>query len=165
MKILTLIRHAKSSWKDPTLPDWDRPLNKRGKRDAPMMGGRLAGREAHADLLITSPAVRAVATTEAIAAAIEYPADEILVDERLYGADEFEILEVIQGLDDAWERVMVVGHNPGMTDLVNALSPTRIDNLPTCGIIELTYDTESWALIGRIDPLAVDFDYPKKEPR
>ena len=165
MKILTLIRHAKSSWKDPTLPDWDRPLNKRGKRDAPVMGERLARREAYADLLITSPAVRAVATTEAIAAAIEYPADEILVDERLYGADEFEILEVIQGLDDAWERVMVVGHNPGMTDLVNALSPTRIDNLPTCGIIELTYDTESWALIGRIDPLAVDFDYPKKEPR
>ena len=127
-----------------------------------MMGGRLAGREAYADLLITSPAVRAVATAEAIAEAIEYPADEILVDERLYGADEFEILEVIQGLDDAWERVMLLGHNPGLTDLVNALSPTGIDNVPTCGVIELTYDTESWALVGRIDPVAVDFDYPKK---
>ena len=87
---------------------------------------------------------------------------EIVADERLYGADEFEILEVIQGLDDAWERVMLFGHNPGLTDLVNALSPTRIDNLPTCGIFELTYDAESWALVGRIDPLAVDFDYPKK---
>ena len=164
MKILTLIRHAKSSWKDPTLPDWDRPLNKRGRRDAPMMGERLAGREAYADLLISSSAVRAVATAEAIAAEIEYPADEIVVDERLYGADEYEILEVIQGLDDAWERVMLVGHNPGLTDLVNALSPTGIDNVPTCGIVELTYDTESWALIGRIDPVAVDFDYPKKDP-
>ena len=165
MKILTLIRHAKSSWKDPSLPDWDRPLNKRGRRDAPMMGGRLAGREAYADLLITSSAVRAVATAEAIAEAIEYPADEISVDERLYGADEYEILEVIQGLDDAWERVMLIAHNPGLTDLVNALSPTGIDNVPTCGIVELTYDMESWALVGRIDPLAVDFDYPKKEPR
>jgi phosphohistidine phosphatase len=164
MKILTLIRHAKSSWKDPTLPDWDRPLNKRGRRDAPMMGERLAGREAYADLLITSSAVRAVATAEAIATAIEYPADEILVDERLYGADEFEILEVIQNLDDAWERVMLIGHNPGLTDLVNALSPTGIDNVPTCGIVELAYDAESWALVGCIDPLAVDFDYPKKDP-
>jgi phosphohistidine phosphatase len=164
MKILTLIRHAKSSWKDPTLPDWDRPLNKRGRRDAPMMGERLAARGAYADLLVTSPAVRAVATAEAIAAEIEYPTDEILLDERLYGADEFEILEVIQGLDDAWERVMLVGHNPGLTDLVNALSPTGIDNVPTCGIVELTYDTESWALIGRIDPVAVDYDYPKKDP-
>jgi phosphohistidine phosphatase len=162
MKILTLIRHAKSSWKDPSLPDWDRPLNNRGRRDAPMMGERLAGREAYADLMISSSAVRAVMTTEAIAEEIEYPADEIVVDERLYGADEFEILQVIQGLDDAWERVMLVGHNPGLTDLVNALSPTGIDNLPTCGIVELTYDTESWALIGRIDPVAVDFDYPKK---
>ena len=131
MKILTLIRHAKSSWKDSTLPDWDRPLNKRGRRDAPMMGERLAGREAYADLLVTSSAVRAVATAEAIAAAIEYPADDIVLDERLYGADEFEILEIIQGLDDAWERVMLLGHNPGLTDLVNALSPTGIDNLPT----------------------------------
>jgi phosphohistidine phosphatase len=165
MKTLTLIRHAKSSWKDPTLPDWDRPLNKRGRRDAPMMGGRLAAREAYADLLITSSAVRAMTTAEAIAAEIEYPADEILVAERLYGADEFEILEVIQNLDDAWDRVMLVGHNPGLTDLVNALSPTGIDNLPTCGIVELTYDTESWALVGRIDSVAVDYDYPKKDLR
>lgn len=162
MKVLMLIRHAKSSWKDPSLPDWDRPLNKRGRRDAPMMGERLAERGAYADLVISSSAVRAVATAEAIAEAIEYPLEEIVVDERLYGAGEFEMLEVIQSLDDAWDRVMCVGHNPDLTDLVNRLSPYEIDNVPTCGIVALTFDTESWALVCHISPVEVEFDYPKK---
>lgn len=162
MKILTLIRHAKSSWKDESLLDLDRPLSKRGRRDAPMMGKRLAERGSYADLMISSPAARALATAEAIAEAIEYPEAEIVVDERLYGADAFEWLEVIQGLDDGWDRVMCVGHNPGLTDLVDALSPDPIGNVPTCGVVELKFDTDSWALVGRIEPAEVYFDYPKR---
>jgi phosphohistidine phosphatase len=162
IKILTLIRHAKSSWKDESLLDLDRPLNRRGRRDAPIMGQRLAARESYADLMISSPAARALATAEAIAEAIEYPEAEIVVDERLYGADAFEWIEVIQGLDDGWDRVMCVGHNPGLTDLVDDLSPDPIGNVPTCGVVELKFDTDSWALVGRVEPAAVDFYYPKR---
>lgn len=162
MKTLILIRHAKSSWKNRGLPDRDRPLNKRGKRDAPVMGERLAERGVEVDGVISSPAARAVATAEAIALEIDFPWDEVVLDERLYHADEFEMLEVIQEIDDDLDCVMCFGHNPGLTDLANYLSPSYIDNLPTCGVVELTFDVETWALVGDVEPVDVDFDYPKK---
>ena len=112
--------------------------------------------------MISSPAARALATAEVIAEEIEYPWTEIVVDERLYEADVFEWLEVVQGLDDALDRVMCVGHNPGLTELVNYLSPYHIDNVPTCGVVELQFDTHRWALIGHVEPTGVDFDYPKR---
>ena len=162
MKTLTLIRHAKSSWKNMGLADYDRPLNKRGKRDAPMMGRRLAERGFDTGLMMTSPAARAVATAEAIAEEIEYPLTEIVANERLYGADQFELLEVIRGIDDSLDEVVLVGHNPGLTDLVDYLSAHPIGNVPTCGIVELVLDVDSWALIDRTRPTNVDFDYPRK---
>jgi len=162
VKILTLIRHAKSSWKDPGLPDWDRPLNKRGKRDAPMMGQRLAERGSYADRVISSPAVRALATAQAIAEEIEYPWTEIVVDDRLYEAGVFEWLAVVQGLDDALDRVMCVGHNPGLTELVNYFFSEQVGHVPTCGIVELRFDIWRWALVGHVEPTGVDFDYPKR---
>lgn len=162
MKILILVRHAKSSWKNAYLLDIDRPLNKRGKRDAPVMGSRLAERDSMPDLMISSPANRALTTAEIIADAIEYPADEIVVDERIYGADVTDWLQVIQNLDDALDCVMCFGHNPGLTDLVNYITPYYINNVPTCGILELVFDVDTWADVGRVDPIEVDFDYPKK---
>ena len=161
MKVLTLVRHAKSSWKNAYLADIDRPLNKRGKRDAPMMGRRLAQQGYYTDVMVSSPAVRALATAEAIAVEIEYPWEEIVVDQRLYGADVTDWLEVIHTLDNAWERVMCIGHNPGMTDLVDYLAPYQVDNVPTCGIVELKLDVDRWALVGRVEPTEVSFDYPK----
>lgn len=163
MKVLILIRHAKSSWKNPGLPDRLRPLNKRGKRDAPVMGERLAERGVEVDRVISSPATRALATAEFITEEIGHPWDEIIVDERLYHTDSFEMLEVIQGLDDYLDCVMCFGHNPGLTDLVNHLSPYYIDNVPTCGVVELRFDVDTWALVGEFEPTEVDFDYPKKE--
>ena len=162
MKNLILIRHAKSSWKNAYLLDIDRPLNKRGKRDAPVMGKRLAERESRPDLMISSPATRALVTAKVIAKEIEYPLEEIVVDRRIYGAGVTEWLQVIQGFDDALNYVMCLGHNPGLTDLVNYFSPCYIDNVPTCGIVELTFDTETWASVGHIEPTQVYFDYPKK---
>jgi len=163
MKTLILIRHAKSSWKNPGLPDRLRPLNKRGKRDAPVMGERLAERGIEVDRVITSPATRALATAEVITGEIGFPWEDIIVDERLYLADASEILEVIQGLDDHLDCVMCFGHNPGLTALVNHFSPYQIDNMPTCGVIELRFDAATWALVGEFEPIEVDFDYPKKE--
>jgi len=160
VKTLILGRHAKSSWKKP-LPDRLRPLNKRGQRDAPMMGERLARREIEPDLVVSSPATRALVTAEAIAREIGYPEEDVRADERLYNASAFELLEIIQELDDALEHVMLFGHNPGLTDLANDLG-CDIDNIPTCGVVELRFEVASWADIGDADPACVDFDYPKK---
>jgi phosphohistidine phosphatase len=162
MKILILIRHAKSSWKNPGLPDRLRPLNKRGKRDAPVMGERLAERGIEVDRVISSSATRALATAEVITEEIGFPWDEIIVDERLYHAGALELLEVIRNLDDHLDCVMCFGHNPGLTDLVNHLSPYYIDNVPTCGVVELRFAVDTWALVGEFTATEVDFDYPKK---
>jgi phosphohistidine phosphatase len=139
-------------------------LNKRGQRDAPAMGERLAKREVAPDLIASSPATRALTTAKVIAREIGYPERDIRADERLYGASAFELLEIIQELDDALDRVMLFGHNPGLTDLVSDLG-CDIDNMPTCGVVELAFDTDSWALADDVDPTCVDFDYPKKTNR
>ena len=104
MKTLILIRHAKSSWNNPGVPDRLRPLNKRGKRDAPVMGERLAERGIEVDRVISSPATRALATAEAITGEIGFPWDEVIVDERLYHADKLEMLEVIQCLEHLYRK-------------------------------------------------------------
>jgi phosphohistidine phosphatase len=161
MKTLILIRHAKSSWKRPELPDRLRPLNKRGRRDAPVMGERLAKREVKPDAIISSPATRALTTAETIAREIGYPEEDIRLDERLYGASAFEMIEIIQEIDDALDCVMLFGHNPGLTDLANDLG-CEVDNVVTCGVIALEFDVDSWAHIDGVDPVYVDFDYPKK---
>lgn len=163
MKMLFLVRHAKSSWKDASLPDRDRPLNKRGQRDAPAMGQRLAEREVEVDAILSSPAVRALTTAQVIAEAIGYPLDEIAVDERLYHASMSDWLDVIQGLDDALDRVMCFGHNPGLTELVNHLGSEHIDNVPTCGVVEVRFDTLTWARVGHVAPVQADFDTPKRD--
>jgi phosphohistidine phosphatase len=164
MKTLILVRHAKSSWKHADLPDRLRPLNKRGQRDAPVMGERLAKRGVAPNLIASSPATRAMATAKVIAREIGCPEEDIRADERLYGASAFELLEIIQELGDHLDRVMLVGHNPGLTDLADDLG-CNIDNVPTCGVVELAFDIDRWAQASEKDPVCVDFDYPKNPPR
>lgn len=162
MKTLTIVRHAKSSWKDPGLPDHVRPLNKRGRRDAPMMGRRLAEQGPPVELIVSSPAVRAAETAEAMAAEMEYPWDEIVMDDELYEADCAEILMVIERQDDWFDHLMLIGHNPGLTELVNSLARLGIDNLPTCGVVRLEYDVWRWGQISQVEPRQVTFDYPRR---
>ncbi len=162
MKTLFLVRHAKSSWKDPTLGDQDRPLNKRGKHDAPRMGKRLAEREIRPGLLLTSPAVRARKTAAIIASEIGFPAEQIVVDGQIYHGGTTGLLEVIHGLDDGADSAMIFGHNPALTDLVNHLANTSIENIPTCGVAEIRFHSQSWSdVVGGAGELA-DFDYPKR---
>lgn len=162
MKTLFLVRHAKSSWKDPTLADHDRPLNKRGKRDAPRMGKRLADRQVRPDVMLTSPAVRARRTAEKISAEIGFPAAEIVVDESIYHGGTTGLLAVIRGLDEGAATAMIFGHNPAMTDLVNYLAHTTIDNVPTCGVAEIRFYVESWSDVVSGGGELADFDYPKR---
>jgi phosphohistidine phosphatase len=162
MKMLMLVRHAKSSWKEGGIPDHERPLNKRGRRDAPMMAERLARRGVEVDLIVSSSATRAVATARAMGEALEYAWDEIVVEERLYEAYAEEMLDVIAEQDDWVDNLMLIGHNPGLTALANYLSSHDIENVPTCGVVELKYDVERWAEVGDAEPFEADFDYPKK---
>jgi phosphohistidine phosphatase len=161
MKTLLLVRHAKSSRDDPTLLDRERPLNERGLRDAPAMGKRLAGRHAKPDLIISSPALRALTTARLVADEIDYKNKDILVDERLYSSSEETLLAVIHGLDKRLEHVMLFGHNPEFTDLAHRLSSEIVD-MPTCAVAEFHYDTKSWRDVGEMAPSKVRLDTPKK---
>ena len=162
MKILTLIRHAKSSWKYTGLGDLDRPLNRRGKRDAPLMSDILAARGCRPEVLFTSPALRALRTAEAIAAGIEYAQQKIVLDARLYHADTDDLLDVVKSMNDSLGWVACVGHNPGLTELANYLGRRRIDNVPTAGVVEIRFDCDRWDDVDRTEPKNVDFDFPKK---
>jgi phosphohistidine phosphatase len=161
VKTLVLVRHAKSSWKDDSLADHDRPLNRRGKRDAPEMGRRLADLVGTPHLIVSSPARRALATARIIAEATGYPVDGIREDERIYQAGPAEILDVIRGLEDERERVFLLGHNPGLTEVVNLLSEPAVDNVPTCGVVELRLATRRWSDISRASVRRESFITPK----
>ena len=162
MKYLTLLRHAKSSWQDPSLADHDRPLNKRGKGDAPRMGARLAARDERPSLILTSTAVRARATARLLADALGYPREFLHSDRALYHADPDQILAVVAQQDDAFEHILLVGHNPGLTQLANALVPDlRLANVPTAGVVAIALDILAWRDVTRATGQLRYFDYPK----
>jgi len=161
MKRLFLIRHAKSSWDDAALPDKDRPLNDRGRRDAPRIGERLAKRDLKPDLIVSSPAVRALETAQIIAGKLDYRRKDMVVDDRLYAGEADDLLEVIRALGDRLKSVMIFGHNPALVELAQRLS-SAITDMPTCAVAEFRFDTKSWSEIGEIEPTYVALDYPKK---
>jgi len=161
MKTLFLIRHAKSSRDDPALPDRERPLADRGKRDVVEMGKRLAKRDVKPDLIMSSPAVRALATAEVIATSLGCRRQDIVVNDRLYAGEADDLLDVIRALGDELERVMLVGHNPAMTELAHALS-SEISQLPTCAVAEFTFDAKSWSDVGKARLAHVALDSPKR---
>ncbi len=161
MKHLTLVRHAKSSWRFPDLVDHDRPLNGRGERDAPEMGRRLAERNGTPDLVLSSPALRALTTAQVITDVIGYAAERIVVDVRIYEADVSGLLSVLTETDDEIGHMMVFGHNPAMTGMVNRLSSVWLDNLPTCGVAAFQFAMDSWGQLGDSAAVQVDIDYPK----
>ncbi|MDH5587432.1 MAG: histidine phosphatase family protein [Nitrospirota bacterium] len=162
MKTLYLSRHAKSSWNSATMSDHARPLNERGEQDAPRMGKRLRKRMPQPQIIISSSAVRAETTATILAEAIDYPLSEIRIDERLYGAEPKNVISIIRELDDAIDCAMLVGHNPTFTHLINALSGSQIENVPTCGMAVLRFPTDTWSKIGQVQGELLDFDYPKK---
>ena len=161
MKRLTLIRHAKSSWKDLDLTDRERPLNKRGKRAAPDMGERLAAPGFRPDRLVSSTANRAYATARIIAEKIGYPEEDIEGEDRLYLASTGEILEIVQAFDDALEHVVIFGHNPGFTNSACVLTNEPFDNVPTAGVVDVRFDVDSWADVEPGHGELLDFDFPK----
>jgi phosphohistidine phosphatase len=162
MKTLYVIRHAKSSWDDPSLTDQERPLNKRGKRDAPFMAQLLRGKGQRPDLILSSPAVRALTTARHFAAAWDIPGSEIRIDPGIYEAHTGDIQQLITQLENDLEVVYLFGHNPTFTSFVNLFAPAYIPNLPTCGIVQLQAAVDSWASFNEQTARLVAFHYPKQ---
>ena len=135
-------------------------MNGRGKRDAPEMGERLAKSDAKPDVILSSPAVRALATAELIVRKLDYKVKDIVVDERLYAATSEDLLQIIRELGDKSKCVMLVGHNPELTELAHRLA-SKIADMPTCAVAEFTFDTTSWSTVGLREPIKVTLNRPK----
>ena len=161
MKIMTLVRHAKSSWSNPKLGDRQRPLNKRGKRDAPEMGRRIVKHGIRPSLIISSPATRAWTTAKIIAKEISYPIEFLQREDALYHASLDGFLEVVSEQDNEFNSIMVVGHNPGLTDFANFLSPRLTHNVPTAGVVSVEIDQDHWNLYEQPATRLLVHDYPK----
>lgn len=161
MKTLLLIRHAKSSWDDEGLSDYDRPLNERGKKDAPRMAERLHERDIKIDAFISSPAKRARKTAEQFAKRYKKDDDDIILKTELYMAGDDAFYSVVEKLDDKYDCVAIFSHNPGLTDFANELTDARIDNIPTSGIFAVSIETRKWNKFRDAKKKFLFFDYPK----
>lgn len=164
MKTLLLIRHAKSSWNDPDVDDFDRPLNKRGKENAPEMAQRMVTRSIVPELLIASPAKRTRNTARLMAKEWHYDKDAILLEDELYLCYASTFLKIVSKIDDDIDTVAIFAHNPGITDFANYLTQEiRIDNIPTSGIFAVKANIDSWKEFDRAAKNFLFFDYPKAE--
>jgi phosphohistidine phosphatase len=159
MKKLYIIRHAKSSWSDAELNDFERPLSKRGKANAPMMGERLKKKGVMPDIIISSPAKRAKSTAEMIAKEVGYE-KKVLFDENIYESSVDELRKILTSIDDKNSVVFLVGHNPELNMLVDYYIKFY-ENIPTCGVVEIEFACESWAEIEPKNAKLISFDYPK----
>jgi len=162
MKTLLLIRHAKSSWDDPGLTDYERPLNERGKKDAPAMAEKLYERGIKIDAFVTSPARRARKTAEQFAKRYKKEKEDLLLKTELYMATDEAFNSVVEKLNDDIDCVAVFSHNPGITDFANSLTDDiRIDNIPTCGIFAVSIEAKKWNKFKEAKKKFLFFDYPK----
>jgi phosphohistidine phosphatase len=162
MRRITLLRHAKSDWSAPPKNDFDRPLNQRGENNGKLIGTRLKNNGVRPSLIISSDAVRAMATARLIARNIGYPIEFIQPDHNLYLASPASITDVLEREGENYNDVMVVGHNPGLTELANRLCNSQIDNIPTCGVFAVDIEIDSWAKLSNSQGTLNYFDYPKK---
>jgi len=163
---LIVVRHAKSDWSLPGQDDWDRPLNARGQRDAPEMARRLKSRKIRPDRILTSPAVRALATATIMARELRVTASLLQPEERLYLAGPADLLAVLRELGGSAKQLMVFGHNPGITEFANKLSAGEtIDNMPTCAVFTALFDIKEWRALDWGQGADAQFDYPKNTPR
>jgi phosphohistidine phosphatase len=161
MKGLLILRHAKSSWDNAHLADHDRPLNDRGKGDAPRMGRLLLREDLVPDLIVSSSAERAYATAEAVALACDFDGD-LRVSRDLYMADPEDFLAFLNGLNDSFRLVMVVGHNPGVAELVELLTGVQ-DRMPTAALAYVELPIDNWtALTDEVEGALVDLWWPKQ---
>ena len=161
MKQLLVIRHAKSSWENTYLKDFDRPLNQRGERDAPYMAQQVLNRGIKIDAFVSSPAIRTLETCKHFMQAFGENVESIIAVPAMYQATDIGFLKTVCGFDDRYNTVALFGHNTGLTDFVNDLTAVRVDNVPTCGIYALKIDVDRWKDFKTGEKKFWFFDYPK----
>ena len=165
LKTLLLIRHGKSSWDDISQSDFERPLNERGKTDAPKMAARLRKRDIKIDAFISSPAKRAKKTAEYFIKEFDEKTDDIILVSALYDAGTNNFSDTVKDIDDKYKSAAIFSHNPGITDFANQLvDKANIDNMPTCSIFAVKADVEKWKDFSKAKKEFLFFDYPKKSP-
>lgn len=160
---LFLIRHAKSSWSNPSLTDFNRPLNKRGRHAAPVMAERLFLESGKPDFIYSSPAQRAKETAFAFCSKLGIAVNQISFKEEIYEAGIKEIISVLENTSNDCKTVWLFGHNPSISYAGNYLDNSWSDHVPTCGIVGLQFQSDNWLEISRNLGEVIYFDYPKKE--
>jgi phosphohistidine phosphatase len=162
MKQLYIVRHAKSDWGNEFLQDIDRPLSQRGYEDAYRMAEHFKKTQKIPELIVSSPASRAINTAFIFARKFGINEKEVVIEKRIFEANESKLSELISELPDSKNTVMLFGHNPGLTNFINSVSDKEIDNLPTCGIVLLSYELKSWKKIYEQTAHFNSFYFPKQ---
>lgn len=162
MKTIYLTRHAKSSWGDPSLRDFDRPLNGRGKRDAPFMASLMKGKGVAPDRIISSPANRAFTTATHFAEALGIDVTDIEKKQDIYEAYPETLHEIVTSINDDLNTVFLFGHNPGFTSYANRYASEYIPNMPTCSIVCLSSTADSWSQVDPSNTKVTAFHFPKQ---
>ena len=164
MKILYIIRHAKSSWANPGQSDFERPLNERGMKDAPDMAFRLKSANQKIEKFISSPALRARQTCEMFCSVYAEPLSSISFVDQLYHAPASVAYDVVEKTEDSYDSAALFFHNPGITDFVNSLNTgVTIDNMPTCAVFAVKAMCNSWKEFQKAEKQFLFFDYPKNQ--
>ena len=161
MKTIILVRHAKSSWSNLNLSDFDRPLNERGKTDAPEMAGRTKNRGIKIDLFVSSPAKRAKKTANFFLDAYDVSKKHLVLLPSLYEAGVPNFYNAIESIDVKYETIAIFSHNPGTTDFANQLTNYQIDNMPNCGVFAVSIDSKKWSDFKIAEKKFLFFDFPK----
>ncbi len=162
MKILLLVRHAKSSWDDASISDFDRPLNARGLKNADEMAARLSAKLSAIDAFFSSPAKRAKTTSEKFAPVFNISKDQIIFEQGLYMPQDSFFEQLINNTDNKFDSIAIFSHNPGITDFANTLTPViRTDNVPTCGIFAVKANIDDWQNFSAASKELLFYDYPK----
>jgi len=163
-KTVILIRHAKSSWKSQGLVDFERPLNSRGEKAAPYMGQKLSDRGIVFDQMFSSPSERTTQTAKHICEEIAFDFADVEFEKSIYLGGTDALLDIIQGAEEASQTIAIFAHNPGITYLANHLQrDMQIENVPTCGIVSVTFALDDWLYVGDGKGTLDFFDYPKKD--
>lgn len=161
-KILYIVRHAKSDKSETALKDFDRPLTQQGIDDAHTMGKVFVERNIYPDLILSSPAKRAITTAQIIAQEINFPEEKIFTNNEIYENDVKKLVDIIKNIDDSLQKVMIVGHNPSFTALANYLVNQTFEDLPTCAVVGISFDVKRWAIITEKSGKVIFYEQPKK---
>lgn len=161
MRTLYLMRHGKSSWDNLNLEDFDRPLNKRGKKDTHLMAEYFQEHQIEFDHIFSSPAQRAITTANIVAETLHFPIKNISSDPRIYEAGVETLIDVIGEIDSHYKSVLFIGHDPGLSWLASYLGDEEHINLPTCGVYALSFKTDSWKSLSKSQSKKLFFEFPK----